>query len=88
MIEAVRTRFDLASRHTKSVAKAAKWSAAPGNAPKNEKQEAQKAADEQQAKDEGVLLDLINKLILHAQFEQFWTWRMVHTYMHTRRYIV
>ena len=29
-----------------------------------------KALEEAQARDEGLLLDLVNKLILHAQFEQ------------------
>jgi len=38
--------------------------------------QAQKVQDEQVAKEEGQLLDLVNKLILHAQFEQFWTFRM------------
>ena len=85
MSEAVRARFDLAARHAKSVTKAAKWTAAPGNAPKNEKQEAAKQQDEEQAKDEGLLLDLTNKLILHAQFEQFWTWSVQQQHALTHR---
>lgn len=28
------------------------------------------------AKDEGFLLDLVTRLILHAQFDQFWTFRV------------
>lgn len=76
MSETLRVRMDLHARHQKSVARAAKWTASPANAPKNTKQEEQKQMDEQVAKEEGMLLDLVNKLILHAQFEQFWTFRM------------
>jgi hypothetical protein len=39
MIETVRGRMDLFTRHQKSVAKAAKWTLSPANFPKNEKQE-------------------------------------------------
>jgi len=73
MQECVKIRTDLYQKWMKSVSRAAKWEA-PGGAPKNEKQEAQRSVDEATARDEGLLLDLCNKLILHAQFEQFWQW--------------
>ena len=76
MGECLRGRMDLLAKHQKSLKNAAKWSASPAAAPRNEKQEAQKSMDEAQAKDEGLLLDLVNKLILHAQFDAFWTFRM------------
>ena len=75
MIECVKARNALSEKHKKSVKAAQKWTEA-GKGPKNEKQEAQRQMDDAQARDEGALLELVSKLILHAQFETFWTFRM------------
>lgn len=75
MIEAVKSRNELSEKHKKSVKTAQKWTEA-GKGPKNEKQEAQRQLDDAQARDEGALLELVTKLILHAQFETFWAFRM------------
>jgi len=76
MLDVLKSRAELASKYTKSLAKAQKWTSEPRYHPKNEKQEIQKAADEAQARDEGQLLQFVTHLILHAQFDQFWTFRV------------
>lgn len=75
MLDCIKTRSDLAAAYKKSLAKVTKWNE-PKNAPKNEKQEAQKAADEKACKEEKELLDIIDRIILHSQFDQVWKFRV------------
>lgn len=41
-----------------------------------QKQETARQTDDQTANGDQQLLDLVNKLILHAQFQQHWEWRV------------